>query len=78
MYDIKKRKKLVIPTVGDVLEILEKVPRDAQILIGGCSVGYIHIESDDSVVSFDVEDLDEEYIDDPATSPEDYWENRDK
>jgi hypothetical protein len=38
---------------------------------------WIHVENDGSVISIDTEDLDSEYVEDPNTSPDDYWNNRD-
>lgn len=76
MYDITKRIKANDTTVGEVIEGLQKLPSDAKFLVCGDERFFVHIEKDESVVSFDTEDLDEEYANDEGTSPEDYWKNR--
>ena len=42
------------------------------------NISSFHVEKDSSIISIDTSDLDDEYIDDPETSPDDYWENHDK
>ena len=61
MYDINKRKELHNATVKDVMEILEELPEDAQVVFDGDEYGYIHVEKDLSVVSFDSSSLDDDY-----------------
>ena len=76
MYDINKRKCLRNATIGDIINELSALPKDVKILCCGESDLYIHVEKDNSTVSIDTEDLDDEYIDDPGTSWADYWKNR--
>ena len=64
MYDINKRKELYNATVKDVMEILAELPEDAQVVFDGDEYGYIHIEKDLSVVSFDSSGLDDDYYHD--------------
>ena len=61
MYDINKRKELRNATVGDILKILQELPEDAMVYFDGYEYGYIHIEKDLSVVSFDESSLEDEY-----------------
>ena len=61
MYDINKRKELRNTTVGDILKILQELPEDAMVYFNGDEYGYIHIEKDLSVVSFDDSSLEDEY-----------------
>lgn len=61
MYDINKRKELKNAKVKDILEILKELPEDAEVCFNGDSYGYIHIEKDLSVVSFDDSALDDDY-----------------
>ena len=74
MYDISKRICLDNPTVEELIQKLSELPKEAKILCCGESVVYIHVERDNTVVSIDTEELDDEYIDDPETSPEEYWD----
>ena len=61
MYDINIRKELKNAKVKDILEILKELPEDAEVYFNGDNYGYIHIEKDSSVVSFDDSDLYDEY-----------------
>lgn len=61
MYDINKRKELKNAKVKDILEILKELPEDAEVYFNGDNYGYIHIEKDSSVVSFDDSDLYDDY-----------------
>lgn len=76
MYDVNKRQRLSVVTVGQLIDILTELPADAEVLCCGDSTMYLHVEEDDSMVSIDTEDLDDEYIDDPNTDPDEYWDNR--
>lgn len=60
-FDINKRKELGFVDVGELIEILNKLPRDSKVLFNGSLYGYIHMWSDESTISFDSEDLDEDY-----------------
>lgn len=48
-------------TVGEVMDILKELPKDAKVFFNGDNYGYIHIEEDNSVVSFDDSSLDDLY-----------------
>ena len=61
MYDINKIKELKNAKVKDILEILKELPEDADVFFNGDNYGYIHIEKDSSVISFDDSDLYDEY-----------------
>lgn len=61
MYDINKRKELKNATVGDILKILQELPEDAMVYFNGDEYGYIHIEKDLSIVSFDDSSLEDDY-----------------
>lgn len=78
MYNINKRRKLKEVSVSDLIEELKQLPQDAKVVFCGDYVGFIHVERDDSVVCIDTEDLDEDYEDDPETSPEDFWANKER
>ena len=61
MYDINKRQECKSMQVWEVLEILCKMPLNAIVLFNGDEQGYIHIEEDESAISFDDSGLDDEY-----------------
>lgn len=61
MYDINKRKELNNAKVKDILEILKELPKDAEVCFNGDNHGYIHIEKDLSVISFDDSSLYDDY-----------------
>lgn len=61
MYDIDKRREMKDATVGEVMDILKELPKDAKVFFNGDNYGYIHIEEDNSVVSFDDSSLDDLY-----------------
>ena len=62
MYDINKRKELKNAKVKDILEILKELPEDADVYFNGDNYGYIHIEKDSSIISFDDSSLDDDYF----------------
>ena len=76
MYDINKRKKMLNVTVGELIEHLQTLPKEAKVTFCGDLRGYVHVEKDDSVVTLDYSDLDEDYIEDDETAYEAYWKNR--
>lgn len=61
MYDLSKRKECKDIKVREVVEILSTLPEDASVLFNGDNYGYLHIEEDLSIISFDDASLDEEY-----------------
>lgn len=76
MYDINKRKELKNAKVKDILEILKELPEDADVFFNGDNYGYIHIEKDSSVVSFDDSDLYDEYYYDGQIKDDDLDEKQ--
>lgn len=63
MYDIDKRREMKDATVEEVMNILKELPKDAKVFFNGDNYGYIHIEKDNSVISFDDSSLDDLYDD---------------
>lgn len=76
MYDINKRKELKNAKVKDILEILKELPEDAEVYFNGDNYGYIHIEKDSSVVSFDYSDLYDDYYYDGQIKDDDLDEKQ--
>ena len=76
MYDINKRKELKNAKVKDILEILKELPEDAEVYFNGDNYGYIHIEKDSSVISFDDSDLYDEYYYDGQIKDDDLDEKQ--
>lgn len=61
MYDLSKRQEMRNVEVWEVIELLQKLPNNSKVLFNGDNYGYIHIEADESVISFDDASLDEDY-----------------
>ena len=61
MYDLNKRQEMRNAEVKDVIELLRKLPENAKVLFNGEDHGYVHIEKDDSIISFDDSSLDDDY-----------------
>ena len=61
MYDLNKRKEMRNVEVKDVIELLQKLPENAKVFFNGDNYGYVHIEKDDSIISFDDSSLDDDY-----------------
>ena len=59
MYDISKRRECKNMKVWEAIE--SKMPLNALVLFNGDEYGYIHIEEDESAISFDDSSLDDEY-----------------
>ena len=76
MYDINKRKELKNAKIKDILEILKELPEDAEVYFNGDNYGYIHIEKDSSVISFDDSDLYDEYYYDGQIKDDDLDEKQ--
>lgn len=76
MYDVNERKKFRNLAIAEFTEQLQALPQDAKLLICGEDIFFLHIEKDKSVVCIDTEDLEDVYIDDKGTNPEDFWNNR--
>lgn len=63
MYDSKQFQSYSELTVGQLVDILQGLPQDAQIVICGDEYCYIHVESDGSVVNLDNNSLEDCYDD---------------
>jgi len=61
MYDSKQFQSYSELTVGQLVDILQGLPQDAQIVICGDDYCYIHVESDGSVVNLDNNSLEDCY-----------------
>ena len=61
MYDLNKRKEMRNVEVKDVIELLQKLPENAKVFFNGDNYGYVHIEKDNSAISFDDSSLDDDY-----------------
>lgn len=64
MYDSKQFQSYSELTVGQLVDILQGLPQDAEIVICGDEYCYIHVESDGSVVNLDNNSLEDCYDDD--------------
>ena len=64
MYDSKQFQSYSELSVGQLVDILQGLPQDAQIVICGDDYCYIHVESDGSVVNLDNNSLEDCYDDD--------------
>ena len=63
MYDSKQFQSYSELTVGQLVDVLQGLPQDAQIVICGDEYCYIHVESDGSVVNLDNNSLEDCYDD---------------
>ena len=63
MYNSKQFQSYSELTVGQLVDILQGLPQDAQIVICGDDYCYIHVESDGSVVNLDNNSLEDCYDD---------------
>lgn len=61
MFDKKLRKYCGDVTVGDIIEILSKYPKDMRVNFCGVSEGYLHFDTENNVMSFDHDNLEWEY-----------------
>ena len=61
MYDSKQFQSYSELTVGQLVDILQGLPQDAEIVICGDNYCYIHVESDGSVVNLDNNSLEDCY-----------------
>ena len=61
MYDLNKRKEIRNIEVKNVIELLQKLPENAKVFFNGDNYGYVHIEKDNSAISFDDSSLDDDY-----------------
>jgi hypothetical protein len=59
MYDISKRKQF--STVGELRQLIAGLNDDTRVVVTGDDYCWFHIEKDESVICFDVEDLDNWY-----------------
>ncbi len=66
MYDKKRYIALYSPTVAEIISKLQLLPPHAQIMICGDDNCHIHVETDNSVVNLDNEDLDNCYTETPG------------
>ena len=72
MYDLKKRSYFT--TLGELRMLLADLPDDTEVCTGGVFGSYLHFAEDNSLVSFDDEDLGEDYAEDCPIDDNDFWE----
>lgn len=61
-YNSLRRSYFDNPTVGDIVEALNKLPKDIPLYFSGSSTGYLHVNLDDKTCCcIDPEDLDDFY-----------------
>ena len=61
MYDINQQEFLEHITVRELIGKLSKLPQNASFVLCGDTCGYIHVETDGSVVNLDNSSLEDEY-----------------
>ena len=61
MWDLKKRQEMRNVEVKEVIKLLQKLPENAKVFFNGDNYGYVHIEKDNSAISFDDSSLDDDY-----------------
>ena len=74
MYDLNKRS--YFSTLGELRALLANLPDDTKVCTSGVYGSYIHFAKDDSLVSFDDEDLGEDYAEDCPIEDPDFWEGQ--
>lgn len=60
-YDIDKRKGFSRATTDEVIAVLKELPSDMTVCFCGVSVGYLHVDTEKNICSFDYDELSEEY-----------------
>lgn len=76
MYDIKKMVGMEDMTVSELIQLLSELPQDAVVSCCGDPMTFIHVEKDGSKVNIDNEDLEDVYIEDDETTPEEFFTNQ--
>lgn len=56
MYDKSKRKEFSGSTVAEIIEALQELPADMQMCFCGTSVGYLHVDPEENICSFDYDE----------------------
>jgi len=74
MYDLNKRSYFT--TLGELRALLADLPNDTKVCTGGVLGSYLHFTTDNSLVSFDDEDLGEDYAEDYPIEDPDFWEGQ--
>ena len=59
MYKLSKRK--LVNTVEELMEVLKELPKETKLANCGCAEVWLHIDTEQNIVNFDCEDLDELY-----------------
>lgn len=60
-YDVNKRKQLLYPCVGDVINQLKGLPETARFMCCGDDLMYLHVSTNGAIAAIDTEDLDDCY-----------------
>lgn len=60
-YDINRRKHIDNPTVEQVIEELQKLPKDSRVSVCGSDTVYFHFAKDDSLICLDTDSLYDDY-----------------
>lgn len=61
MLSLKDRKHVSDITVGDLIILLESYNTDTKVAVCGADEFFIHVEEDESAISFDYSGLDSDY-----------------
>lgn len=61
MYELSKRKCLSNMTVADMKKALDELPEDATLTVCGVTQCYIHVDTEQNIVTVDTDDLGADY-----------------
>ena len=74
MYDINKRSYFT--NLGELRMLFDGLPDDTIVCTGGVNGSYVHFEEDGTLISFDDEDLGEDYSEWCPIKDENFWEGQ--
>ena len=74
MYDLNKR--AYFTSLGELRMLLADLPNETEVCTCGVLGSYLHFMEDDSLVSFDDEDLGEDYAEDYPIEDNNFWEGQ--
>ena len=64
MFDKSKRREFVQASVAEVIAELSKLPGDCKVHFNGSDWGFLHVNTEGSICSFDDSALEESYEED--------------
>lgn len=73
MFDKRRRTEFVQASVSEVIAVLSKLPASCEVCFNGSEWGFLHVNTEGTICSFDDDALEEDYPEDEEDDSEPWF-----